>query len=115
MSNLAAAKQEEWLRILAKGMVTIPKAWRDELGLKEGEVVKARKVGNKVIIEAGEPADYDALSDEEIREWLRADRVPARPAPRVDIKKALDATFGILPDFPDVTEVRLSRRRKIKL
>lgn len=32
---------------------------------------------------------------------------------REDIKKALDATFGILPDFPDVTKFRRSRRRKI--
>lgn len=30
-----------------------------------------------------------------------------------DIKKALDATFGILPDFPDVTKFRRSRKRKI--
>ncbi|MBI4036225.1 type II toxin-antitoxin system prevent-host-death family antitoxin [Candidatus Daviesbacteria bacterium] len=32
---------------------------------------------------------------------------------KMDIKKALDATFGILPDFPDVTKFRHSRRRKI--
>lgn len=31
----------------------------------------------------------------------------------IDIKKAIDATFGSLPDFPDVTKFRRSRRRKI--
>ena len=49
MINLISNSQEEWVRILGKGMVTIPKSWRDELGLTEGEVVKAKKVGNKAI------------------------------------------------------------------
>lgn len=30
-----------------------------------------------------------------------------------DIKKALDESFGSMPDFPDVTKFRRSRRRKI--
>lgn len=29
-----------------------------------------------------------------------------------EIKRALDATFGSLPDFPDVTKFRRSGRRK---
>mgnify|MGYP001582292276 CR=1 FL=1 len=32
-----------------------------------------------------------------------------------NIKKALETTFGILPDFPDVTKFRVSRRRKFRL
>lgn len=32
---------------------------------------------------------------------------------REEIRKALDATFGSLPDFPDVTKFRRSGRRKI--
>ncbi len=36
---------QEWLKVLGKGMITIPKVWRDELGLDEGKVVKAEKVG----------------------------------------------------------------------
>lgn len=30
-----------------------------------------------------------------------------------NLKKALDESFGSLPDFPDVTKDRRSRRRKI--
>lgn len=30
-----------------------------------------------------------------------------------ELKSALDATFGSLPDFPDVTKFRRSGRRKI--
>ncbi len=44
--------QEAWLRVLGKGMVTLPKRWRDELGIENGTLVKAKKEGNKVIIEA---------------------------------------------------------------
>lgn len=44
-----------------------------------------------------------------------AEIVPVeKPKPdKINIKKALDATFGILPDFPDVTKFRHSRKRKI--
>ncbi len=34
---------------------------------------------------------------------------------REEIRKALDATFGSLPDFPDVTKFRISRYKKFKL
>jgi len=46
--------QEEWVKILAKGLITIPKSFRDELGLKEGEVAKVKKIGTKIIIEPRE-------------------------------------------------------------
>lgn len=32
---------------------------------------------------------------------------------REELRKVLDATFGSLPDFPDVTKFRRSGRRKI--
>lgn len=32
-----------------------------------------------------------------------------------DIRKVLDETFGILPDFPDVTKYRRSRRKTFSL
>lgn len=52
MNQLIADIQEEWLKVLGKGMVTLPKKWRDEMGLKEGDIIKAKKQGNKVIIES---------------------------------------------------------------
>lgn len=76
--------QEEYLRILGKGMVTIPKAWRDELGLSEGEIVKAQKIGNKMVIESGtEEVPYRIFSNEEIEEWLEEDRLPKALAKKV--------------------------------
>lgn len=86
MSNLISNNQEEWVRILGKGMITIPKSWRDELGLIEGEVVKAKKVGNKVIIESGEPAPYRIFSDVEIKKWLKEDQLSSKLKARINEK-----------------------------
>ena len=51
MTQIVAKKQEEWLKVLGKGMVTLPKKWRDEMGIENGDVVKAKKNGNTVTIE----------------------------------------------------------------
>ncbi len=76
--------QEEWLKVLGKGMITIPKRWRDALGFSDGNVVKAKKVGNQVVLEAksDEPAPYRLYSDEEINDFLRQDRLPESNASR---------------------------------
>lgn len=82
--------QEEYLRILGKGMVTIPKQWRDELGLEEGQIVKAQRMGNKMIIESSsEPLPYRIFSDEEIEQWLKDDRLPKTLAKKIDKKLKL--------------------------
>lgn len=86
MSNLISNNQEEWVRILGKGMITIPKPWRDELGLTEGEVVKAKLVGNKVIIESSESAPYRIFSDMEIKEWLKEDQLSSKLEAKVNEK-----------------------------
>lgn len=79
--------QEEYLRILGKGMVTIPKEWRDELGLEEGGIVKAEKVGNKLIIKASEEnVPYRTFSDVEIEQWLKADRLTKKLSQKIDLK-----------------------------
>ena len=83
--------EQEWLKVLGKGMITIPKVWREELGIDEGEVVKAEKIGNKVIIGAwGKSVPYRIFSDEEIQEWIEEDKLPKKLAIKVDKKiKAL--------------------------
>jgi len=67
--------QQEWLKILGKGMVTLPKKWRDELGISSGDIVKAKKEGNKVVIEPQKSklAPYRVYSDKEIDEFLKDD------------------------------------------
>lgn len=77
--------------MLGKGMVTIPKQWREELGIEEGEVVKARKEGNTVIIEPSQSKSvpYRVYSDSEIEEFLQEDRLPTSLAKKVkaDLQK----------------------------
>lgn len=78
---------QEWLKVLGKGMITIPKIWREELGIDEGKVVKAEKVGNKVVIQAwGDSVPYRIFSDEEIKQWLNDDKLPSGLAARVNKK-----------------------------
>ncbi|OGE25334.1 hypothetical protein A3C26_00710 [Candidatus Daviesbacteria bacterium RIFCSPHIGHO2_02_FULL_39_12] len=87
---IANRSQEEYLRILGKGMVTIPKEWRDELGLEEGQIVKAQRMGNKVIIESSsEPLPYRIFNDEEIEQWLKDDKLPKILAKKIDNKASL--------------------------
>jgi bifunctional DNA-binding transcriptional regulator/antitoxin component of YhaV-PrlF toxin-antitoxin module len=54
-----------------------PKKWRDELGIEDGSLVKARKEGNKLIIKV-QPrklASYRVYSDAEIDEFLKDDEL----------------------------------------
>ncbi len=79
--------EQEWLKVLGKGMITIPKVWRDELGIDEGEVIRAEKVGNRVILEASEASvPYRVFSDDEIRDFLKGDKLPKDLATKVDKK-----------------------------
>lgn len=70
--------QEEWLRVLGKGMVTLPKKWRDEMGFKEGDIIKAKKQGNKVVIESpqNQSAPYRVFTNAEINQFLKEDELP---------------------------------------
>ena len=74
----------EWVKILSKGMITIPKAFRDGLGIKEGEIARIKKVGRRLVIEPREIADYEVYSDEELETMLKEDRLPAKLASEAD-------------------------------
>ncbi len=81
--------KQEWLRILTKGMVTIPKPWREELGLKKGEVILAKKTGNKIIIEGRkENAPYRIYTQKELQQFLKKDKLSSKLAKAIDRKIA---------------------------
>lgn len=90
MSQAAASTNQEWLKVLGKGMVTIPKEWRDELGFKEGDVVKAKKEGNRVILEPqrGSLAPYRVYSSAEIEAFLKEDELPESLTEKVKMNLA---------------------------
>lgn len=80
-------KQEEMLRILTKGMVTIPKLWRDELGLREGEFIRAKRVAGTVILEPSQQqAPYRIYTKRQLRQFLKDDILPASITSSVDKK-----------------------------
>lgn len=70
----------EWVKILSKGMITIPKAFRDGLGIKEGEIARIKKIGRRLVIEPREIADYEVYSDEELKTMLKEDKLPQKLA-----------------------------------
>lgn len=71
---LPNTNKEQWLKVLGK------KKWRTEMGIENGDVVKAKKEGNKVIIESTPQrppaAPYRVYSAGEINEFLDADILP---------------------------------------
>ena len=80
MVTQAIKYPEEWVKILGKGMITIPKAFRDELGIREGEVARIKKVGKRLLIETREMTDYELYSDNELKEMLEEDKLPVKLA-----------------------------------
>lgn len=77
--------QEEWLKVLGKGMVTLPKKWRDEMRIQNGDILKAKKEGNKVIIESAQSpkTPYRVYTKAEIDEFLKEDAMPQKLAQKV--------------------------------
>ena len=77
--------QEEWLKVLGKGMVTLPKKWRDEMKIQNGDILKAKKEGNKVIIESAQSqkAPYRVYTKAEINEFLKEDGISQKLAQKV--------------------------------
>jgi len=79
--------QEEWLRVLTKGMITIPKVWREELGLQEGNIIRAKKIANQIVIEpTGETVPYRIYSRAELERFLKDDRLSKKTAAKIDKK-----------------------------
>ncbi|MBI4092246.1 MAG: AbrB/MazE/SpoVT family DNA-binding domain-containing protein [Candidatus Levybacteria bacterium] len=78
MTQANVSSNQEWLKVLGKGMVTIPKKWREVLGIATGDIVRARKEGNQVVIETqkGSNVPYRIYSDSEIEEFLKEDKLP---------------------------------------
>lgn len=71
--------QEAWIKVLSKGVITIPKEFREQLGLEEGDVAKARIEGNKLIIQSrkiAEYAEYRTFSKKQIDELVKEDQLP---------------------------------------
>lgn len=66
----------EWLKVLGKGMLTIPKVWRDELGIREGEMVQAEKTKDGILIRPlKKMAPYRVYSKSELLQFAVDDNL----------------------------------------
>ncbi len=84
-----AKKDEKWLKILGKGMLTLPKKWRDGSGLQSGDVVKAKKEAGKVIIDLQEQSKetpYRIYTDAQIDQFLKEDKITDKLSAKVESK-----------------------------
>lgn len=69
-------QDEAWIKILPKGLITIPKKIREKLGLKEGDVAQVKISDNTIVIKPREPVGYRLYSKEEMEQWVKDDELP---------------------------------------
>jgi AbrB family looped-hinge helix DNA binding protein len=66
----------ELLRVLGKGMLTIPKEWREELGFQTGEMVQAEKTPLGVLIRPfKKKVPYRIYSRDELLQFVKEDQL----------------------------------------
>jgi len=76
----SSVQDESWIKILPKGLITIPKKIREKLGIKEGDVAKVKISKRSIIIEPRESTEYRLFTDEEIKQWVKDDKLPEKLA-----------------------------------
>lgn len=76
----SSAPNETWIKILPKGLVTIPKKIREKLGIRDGDIAKVKISKNSIVIEPKEPTTYRLFTNKEIKQWVKDDKLPAKLA-----------------------------------
>ncbi|KKP36303.1 hypothetical protein A2483_05790 [Candidatus Peregrinibacteria bacterium RIFOXYC2_FULL_33_13] len=73
------------IKIQTKGMVTIPIEFREKLGIEPNSLLEAKIVDNGVFfakVEYNAPK-VNLYSDEEIKEWMIADKIDEKTAKKL--------------------------------
>lgn len=81
------ASQTEWVNVLSKGVITIPKKIREKAGMKAGDVARISLEGTRIIIEPKEEnlfADVRSYSAKQLEQWIKEDELPSDLAKRSD-------------------------------
>lgn len=82
---------EIWIKILPKGLITIPKKIREKLSIKEGDVAQINISENSIVIKPRELAEYRLFSNKEIKQWVKDDKLP------VELAKKAQAIWSDIP------------------
>lgn len=71
---------EQLVRIQPKGLITLPKKFRDTLGLQENQLARIKKIKGQLIIEPVRVLPYSVrrYSNQEIIEFLNLDKQEAK-------------------------------------
>lgn len=71
---------EDIVKMQPKGLLTIPKRFREELGFEEDGLVRVKKEKGRIVLEPVRILDYPvrSYSKEEIDEFLALDRKEAK-------------------------------------
>ena len=77
------------VKILPKGLVTIPKKLRQDIGLEENGLARIKKEGKRLILEPVNVVSYPLreYSVQEIKQFIKEDRLS--PALKRKVKKLL--------------------------
>lgn len=80
---------EELIRLQPKGLMTIPKKFRETLGFKENSFVRVKKEPTRLIIEPVRVLSYPARSytDEELKSFFELDRRESKNLQRKKLLK----------------------------
>ncbi len=70
----------------SKGMVTIPAEYRQKLGITENSLMEAKLIDNGVVFIRlnYKPDMTDVYSDEEIKGWVKDDKIDAKTAKKLE-------------------------------
>lgn len=79
------AATEDIIKILPKGLITIPKKWREDLGFKENSLARVKKEGRRLVLEPIRVVGYPLrdYSKKELRQFLKEDRIDNSLAKKV--------------------------------
>lgn len=71
---------EKYVKVQPKGLITIPKKIRDEMGIVEEAIVKIKRVGRKITIEPVKTISYPVrtYTKEEFKEFLAFDAIQTK-------------------------------------
>lgn len=64
---------EKWVVIGKKGVITLPKSMRDQIGIEEGAIAKAKLINNTIVIEPREEVGYRIFTKEQAEQWKKDD------------------------------------------
>lgn len=76
MQKRSYSQDNSWIKILDKGMVTIPKKFREKFNFRKGDMLKIRLENNQLIIEPTQQTEFRDFSNSYLKEMLKDDALP---------------------------------------